>query len=182
MSQYAKQHPTYPMWMGMRQRCGHIGGANPYTLSIYRDRGIRVCDEWVNNFRAFEEWAMIREWAKGKCLCRIDPCGNYSPSNCVITNHLVLTNSRRMTRKVEFRGRMIPLRYVYGLLRCKLRYGVFLRRIQEGWSPEDAAFTPIDQMRSTGMQINLDPASRPIYNRLMMQHYHSIHKPTKLKE
>lgn len=72
------------VWEHMKQRC-----YNP-NYSRYKDwggRGITVCEEWKNDFTAFEKWAIENgydETAKrGACtIDRINVDGNYEPSNC----------------------------------------------------------------------------------------------------
>lgn len=74
----------YGIWTGMRQRC-YYEKHNEYKC--YGGRGIRVCDEWKDDFLAFHSWAMANgydpEAPRGKCtIDRIDVNGDYSPSNC----------------------------------------------------------------------------------------------------
>ena len=47
-----KLHRT---WTNMKQRC-HNPKNDDY--SYYGARGIKVCDEWVNDFKAFYDWSM----------------------------------------------------------------------------------------------------------------------------
>ena len=63
----------------MKQRC-----SNPNTESyrFYGARGIRVCDRWnaLHGFDAFLEDMGPRP--AGTTIDRIDPYGDYEPSNC----------------------------------------------------------------------------------------------------
>lgn len=75
---------VYWVWASMKNRCYNS------NYSLYRNhggRGIRVCDEWKDNFQAFYDWSINNGYdenlPKGKCtLDRIDNNGNYEPSNC----------------------------------------------------------------------------------------------------
>lgn len=68
--------PTYRSWHNMRQRC-----KNPNTpkYSYYGGRGITVCDRW-NTFTNFLE--DMGERPEGTSIDRINPNGNYEPTNC----------------------------------------------------------------------------------------------------
>ena len=77
----------YTVWTGMKDRC-YYPKANNYKH--YGGRGITVCDEWLNDFKAFSDWAYangykeellpsgINKWS----IDRIDVNGNYCPENC----------------------------------------------------------------------------------------------------
>ena len=71
----------YGIWIGMKQRC-----YNPKVNSYknYGGKGITVCDEWMgeNGFCNFEEWSIKNGYSEDLTIDRIDPNGNYEPSNC----------------------------------------------------------------------------------------------------
>lgn len=67
-------------WEGMKQRC-----YNPDNISYknYGNRGIKVCDEWINSFKAFYDYvsALPHFGEQGRSLDRIDNEGDYEPGN-----------------------------------------------------------------------------------------------------
>jgi hypothetical protein len=69
-------HPLYKVYSAMRQRC-----ENPESQrwKYYGEKGIKVL--W-DTFPNFYEWALSHGYAKGLSIDRIDPNGNYEPSNC----------------------------------------------------------------------------------------------------
>lgn len=68
---------TYQSWRAMKKRC--YLPQNP-SYDYYGARGIRVCKRWYHSFEAF--LADMGERPEGMTLDRIDPSGNYTPSNC----------------------------------------------------------------------------------------------------
>ena len=62
----------------------------------YGARGIKICDEWKNDFKAFYDWAMSNGYADNLTIDRIDVNGNYEPSNCRwVTKEIQNKNTRR---------------------------------------------------------------------------------------
>lgn len=68
----------YSIWKAMRKRCN-----NPHDsyYRIYGGRGITVCAEW-SRFETFRDWALKNGYCDTLTIDRIDPNGNYEPSNC----------------------------------------------------------------------------------------------------
>lgn len=80
---YSKER-LYRVWRGMLNRCYC---KNVQKYEYYGAKGIKVCDEWKNNYLIFRKWAYTTGYddkaAYGKCtLDRIDVNGNYCPENC----------------------------------------------------------------------------------------------------
>lgn len=63
----------------------------------YQDKGIKVCDEWKNDFMSFKKWALENGYQKGLAIDRINPDDDYKPSNCRFIT--ISENSRRIERK-----------------------------------------------------------------------------------
>lgn len=88
----------YCVWWGMKVRC-----YNPKHKGYHRygGRGITVCDEWINDFQSFCDWAMANGYdenaPRGKCtIDRIDNDKGYSPANCRWVDMKVQNQNREM--------------------------------------------------------------------------------------
>lgn len=67
------------IWHGMRRRCSDVRHKN---YNRYGGRGIKVCDEWNNNYVAFARWSLKNGYKDNLTIDRINYDGNYEPSNC----------------------------------------------------------------------------------------------------
>ena len=71
-----RKHPVYRIWDTMKQRCTNQNNAKYHR---YGARGIKVCDEWLNDPKAFIEY--MGERPEGYTIDRINNDGNYEPGN-----------------------------------------------------------------------------------------------------
>lgn len=87
----------YKVYHNMKNRCYNI---NSDDYKYYGGRGIRICDEWLDNYQSFKEWAYAngydKDAPKGECtIDRIDVNKNYEPSNCRWVSMEVQSRNRR---------------------------------------------------------------------------------------
>lgn len=67
------------IFQGMKHRC-YISSDKNYRW--YGAKGIKICDEWLNNPQSFEDWALSNGYFDGLTIDRINEDGNYCPENC----------------------------------------------------------------------------------------------------
>ena len=88
-----KQMRLYRTWSDMKSRC-----YNPRTSNYkyYGAKGVSVCDEWLHDFQCFAKWAMSNGYNDSLTIDRVNPFGNYTPSNCrFVTWKIQHGNTRR---------------------------------------------------------------------------------------
>lgn len=67
------------IFQGMKVRCYN---PNDRSYRWYGAKGIKICDEWLNNPLLFEEWSLKNGYNKNLTIDRIDETKGYSPDNC----------------------------------------------------------------------------------------------------
>lgn len=70
----------YRIWKAMKTRCNNPN--NPSYIKWYGAKGVKVCDEWNKSFIPFKEWALSHGYREDLSIDRINPYGDYEPSNC----------------------------------------------------------------------------------------------------
>ena len=67
------------IWYGMKDRCYRETSSR---YKYYGAKGVQVCEEWQQNFLNFYNWSIKNGYSYNLTIDRIDPYGNYEPSNC----------------------------------------------------------------------------------------------------
>lgn len=85
------------VWRSMLERCENPNNKSSY--SYYGAKGVSVCNEW-HEYRVFREWAYTHGYDENapKTACtldRINPYGNYEPSNCRWADAKIQNNNHR---------------------------------------------------------------------------------------
>lgn len=69
----------YRIYYKMKERCYKPSNDN---YKYYGALGITICDEWLNDFRTFADWALANGYKDNLTIDRKDNSKGYSPDNC----------------------------------------------------------------------------------------------------
>lgn len=89
--------PEHLCWKAMRARCYNPNASN---FAWYGAKGVSVCERWRDSFENFFADMGPRP-SKGYTVDRIDPLGNYEPSNCRWATWAEQAKNKRSSRKPE---------------------------------------------------------------------------------
>lgn len=99
-------HKLYMVYQSMKDRCYR---ANNKQFNNYGGRGIKVCDEWLEDFMNFYNWAMANGYREGLTIDRIEVNGNYEPSNCRWITHKEQQFNKRNNKRFYHDGKNLTL-------------------------------------------------------------------------
>lgn len=133
-----KYKRLYKTYHSMKRRCYND---REKRYKDYGGRGIKICDEWLQSFDNFAEWALNNGYADNLTIDRINVDGNYEPSNCRWITLKEQRRNCRNTRWVEYNGEKIQLFTLCE--RLGLSYDTTHDRIyKRGWELERALTEP----------------------------------------
>lgn len=130
-----RKHPLYVVWATMKRRCLSSKHKN---YKNYGARGITVCDQWMNDFKSFYDWALSSSYERGLELDRIDVNGNYSPQNCRFVSRAAQASNKRSSILYTENGETKCLKEW-----CKIKglpYQRIRGRVSVGYSVRDAIY------------------------------------------
>jgi|ERR1700748_130697 len=128
-------HPLYNIWVGMRNRCYY----HKHNRSkIYAGKGIIVCEEWKNDFKAFYDWAIANGWQQGLTIDRMENSGNYTPKNCRFRTPQQQSRNRTTNVNLTYKGQTMIL--IEWAEKYNICYGTLRKRVKNGWNPHECLF------------------------------------------
>lgn len=89
----------YKTWISIRKRCNNKKAANYH---LYGGRGIKVCDEWNDNFNTFYNWCLNHGYKEDLIIDRINNNGDYEPDNCRWVDAITQSNNKRNNRRITY--------------------------------------------------------------------------------
>lgn len=91
----------YNIYRGMKTRCYNN---KDYHYQWYGAKGIKICDEWLNDFMSFYNWAINNGYKDDLTIDRINTHGNYEPSNCRWVTTKQQSNNRKNNNLITING------------------------------------------------------------------------------
>ncbi len=90
----------------MKQRCYN---SKKKEYKNYGGRGIKICDEWLNDFMNFYNWAISNGYQDDLTIDRIDVNSNYYPENCRWITKTLQNKNTRYTNKIKEENEVLTL-------------------------------------------------------------------------
>lgn len=121
----------YRIWSNMKDRCN-----NPdcKVYSDYGGRGIKVCKEWIDDFSAFQKWALANGYKEGLTIDRKDNDKGYFPDNCRWTDRKIQGNNKRNCRYITYKGQRKTVAEWSDI--TGIPHDTLLYRLNHGWETE----------------------------------------------
>ena len=139
------KHPLYNIWHHIKMRCH-----NPKDgfYKHYGAKGVKMCDEWMNNPEKFIKWALNSGWTNELYIDKDIipfklgiPALLYSPEMCSIVTREENDQYRRHNVFLEFNGERLTI--AQWSRKTGIKHNYISNRISKGWSVADALTVPI---------------------------------------
>jgi len=130
-------HKKQLVWLlkNIKKRCYNKSDSH---YKWYGGKGVRLCDEWLNNSSAFYDWCLANGYKPGLTIERKDCEGMYSPENCTFIPASEQQRNTTKNRFISWKGETMCL--ADWSRKLGIRYGALQHRLDRGWSV-DKAFT-----------------------------------------
>lgn len=126
------------IWHGMKCRCNTTSSG---SYKQYGNKGIKVCQEWENDFYAFYHWALANGYSNNLTIDRIDYNKDYEPSNCRWVDYEAQANNRRTNVHLLHDGKSYTIAEWSKII--GISKGVLYNRRKQGWSDDRILSTPV---------------------------------------
>ena len=133
-----KNTRLYRIWGNMKSRCYNVHVTH---YERYGGRGIKVCDEWKNDFKAFYDWSMSNGYTDNLTIDRINNNGNYEPLNCRWVTVKEQSINRSNNHHVAIDDEIKTLSEWCEIY--NINYKTVRDRLKRGWNYKDALTIPV---------------------------------------
>lgn len=131
--------PLYSIWCNIKRRCYC---ENNHNFPLYGKVGVKMCDEWLNNFKSFHDWCRSKKWDKGLQVDRFpNKNGNYCPENCRIATPKQNSNNKTNNRIFNINGCLMT--FAEATEKYNIKPSTLFNRLKSGMDICKALNTPI---------------------------------------
>lgn len=132
----------YRVWDGIIQRCYNPNAKNYHN---YGGRGIKMHDDWRNDFSSFEHYCLNNGWRHGLHVDRINNNGGYYPNNIQFVTVSKNMRNKRTNHLISYKGET----------KCAIEWceafnikpSTLWRRLDSGWTIDEAFTKPIQRRK-----------------------------------
>lgn len=128
----------YQTWQNMKNRCYN---PNVESYKYYGERGIKVCEEWLESFETFADWSLENGYNDTLTIDRVNVDGNYEPNNCRWIDEITQANNKRTSVLLEYSGKKQTI--TDWAREIGINAKVLRRRYYLGWETERILTTPV---------------------------------------
>lgn len=128
----------YSIYRSMKTRCYNQNAKN---YKNYGGRGITICEQWLEDFKMFHDWALSHGYRDDLIIDRMDVNGNYEPNNCRWVTHLEQNNNARTNHIITFNG--VTMTLTEWSRHFNIDRNTITARLKRGWDIERALTTPV---------------------------------------
>lgn len=100
----------YRIWHNMKARCYK---EYDRKYKYYGGKGIKICDEWLNDFKCFYDWSMENGYTEELTIDRIESSKDYCPENCrwvTRTENILMSRGRDYGEAVQIGDKIDKVR------------------------------------------------------------------------
>lgn len=131
----------YRIFHGMKDRCYNSKNKD---YARYGGRGIKVCEEWLNDYITFKKWAINNGYQEDLAIERKDFDKDYCPENCKWISMSQQQRNKSSNRVITYNGESKIL--VEWAEQFNIPYNVLCARINEtGHTFEEAINMPYER-------------------------------------
>lgn len=132
---YKYNYPhLYPVYDNIVKRCYKFDDSQ---YKYYGARGVKMCDEWLNDRNAFYYWAVTHGYKDGLQIDRIDSNKNYCPENCRFVTAKENSRNKRNNRIIYHNGKKYVFSEFCEIFNINNRRSALYRYVKKGYTSDE---------------------------------------------